>query len=58
MPWVTAKKKCCRDKTLCAKCPLLLRRLVELGYAEKNGRTGYKVSAKVPKKARLLARAR
>jgi hypothetical protein len=29
-----------------------------MGYAEKDGRTDYKVSAKVPKKARHVARAR
>jgi hypothetical protein len=58
VPKVTAKKKCCKDKPACAKCPLVLRRLVELGYAEKDGRWAYKVSAKVPRKVRLLARAR
>jgi hypothetical protein len=58
VPRVTVKKKCCKDKTLCAKCPLLLMRLVQMGYAEKNGRTDYKVVTKVPKKARVLARAR
>ena len=58
MPKVTAKKKCCRDKSLCATCPLTLLRLVKMGYAEKDDRTHFKVSAKVPKKALLLARAR
>jgi len=58
VPKVTTKKKCCRDKSLCAKCPLVLMRLVKMGYAEKDDRTHYKVSAKVPKKALLLARAR
>lgn len=55
---MTAKKKCCKDKSRCAKCPLVLMRLVQMGYAEKNGRTDYTVSAKVPKKVRLAARAR
>lgn len=58
MPKVTAKKKCCRDKSLCAKCPLVLMRLVKMGYAEKEDRTHFKVSAKVPRKALLVARAR
>jgi hypothetical protein len=55
---MTAKKKCCQDKPRCAKCPLVLMRLVQMGYAEKNGRTDFKVSSKVPKKVRVAARAR
>jgi len=55
---VTAKKKCCRDKSLCAKCPLALMNLVKMGYAQKCGGTCYKVSAKVPKKVLQVARAR
>lgn len=58
MPKVTAKKKCCRDKSLCAKCPLALMHLVKMGYAQKRGGTCYKVSAKIPKKVLLVARAR
>lgn len=58
MPKVTTKKKCCKDKTRCDRCPLVLMRLVKMGYAEKVGRSGYKVSASVPKKARHLARTR
>jgi len=58
VPNVTVKKKCCRDKSLCAKCPLVLMRLVKMGYAEKDDRTHYKITAKVPKKALLVARAR
>jgi hypothetical protein len=58
VPKITAKKKCCRDKSLCAKCPLVLMHLVKLGYAEKCGGTCFKVSTKVPKKVMLVARAR
>jgi len=58
VPKVTAKKKCCRDKSLCAKCPLALMHLVKMGYAQKCGGSCFKVSAKVPKKALLVARAR
>lgn len=55
---MTSKKKCCQDKSRCSKCPLVLMRLVKLGYAEKDGRTEYKVSSKVPKKVLQDARAR
>lgn len=58
MPKVSAKKKCCKDKSPCAKCPLVLTRLVKMGYAEKDGRSGYRIIAKVPRKALVVARAR
>jgi hypothetical protein len=58
VPKVTVKKKCCRDKSLCAKCPLALMHLAKMGYAEKCGKSCYKVAAKVPKKVLLIARAR
>jgi len=58
VPTIRAKKKCCKDKSLCAKCPLALMHLVKMGYAEKCGSTCFKVPAKVPKKVLLVARAR
>jgi hypothetical protein len=58
MPKVNAKKKCCKDSSRCSKCPLVLMRLVKLGYAERGGKSDYKVSAKVPKKVLVVARAR
>jgi hypothetical protein len=58
MPKVTAKKKCCKDSSRCSRCPLVLMRLVKMGYAETDGRTDYRVSAKVPKKILVVARAR
>ncbi len=57
MPHVTVKKKCCKDKPRCAKCPVVLMRLERMGHAEKDGKRGYKVSAKLPKKQLTLARA-
>lgn len=56
MPKVTAKKKCCKDKERCMKCPLVLCRLTKLGYAEKDSKTVYKVAGKIPKKVLVLAR--
>lgn len=58
MPKVTVKKKCCKDKPRCAKCPVVLMRLEQMGYAEKDGKRDYKVAGNVPKKALLVARAR
>jgi len=58
MPKVTAKKKCCKDSSRCSKCPLVMMRLVKMGYAEKDGKTDYRVSAKLPRKILVVARAR
>ena len=59
MPKVTAKKKCCKDKPRCAKCPVVLMRLEKLGYAEQaKDKRGYKVEKIVPKKVLLVARQR
>ena len=38
MPIVTAKKKCCKDKPRCKKCPVTLERLRKSGYAERLSR--------------------
>ena len=57
MPKVTTKKKCCQDKPRCVKCPVVLIRMERMGFAEKHGKRDYKVSAKVPRKALLVARA-
>lgn len=54
---MTAKKKCCKDKERCMKCPLVLMRLTKMGYAEKDSKAVYKVAGKVPKKVLVLARA-
>ena len=58
MPKVTAKKKCCKDKPRCAKCPVVLMRLEKLGYAEAKDKRDYKVEKNVPKKVMLVARQR
>ncbi|MEO5609220.1 MAG: hypothetical protein ABIQ61_10145 [Ornithinibacter sp.] len=58
MPAVTAKKKCCKDKPRCKKCPVVLMRLERLGHAERDGKRSYIVDKTIPKKAMQLARAR
>lgn len=59
MPKVTAKKKCCKDKPRCAKCPVVLMRLEKLGYAEqRKDKRDYKVAKDVPRKVMLVARQR
>lgn len=55
---VAAKKKCCKDKPRCKKCPVTLKRLTELGYAEREDKRTYSVLTSVPAKALKIARAR
>jgi hypothetical protein len=55
---MTAKKKCCKDKPRCKKCPVVLMRLSKAGCAERLDRVHYKVDKKVPKKVLKQARAR
>ncbi len=58
MPNVTAKGKCCKDKPRCKKCPVVLKRLADAGYAERESRRDYKVAKSVPKKVLVGARSR
>jgi hypothetical protein len=58
VPTVKAKKTCCRDKPRCKKCPVTLKRLADLGYADRESRRVFLVVPKVPKKVMAVARAR
>lgn len=55
---VTAKKKCCKDKPRCKKCPVTLKRLQAMGYAERKDRRTYVLIDVVPKSVMKKARAR
>jgi hypothetical protein len=55
---MTAKKKCCKDKPRCKKCPVVLMRLAKAGCAEHVDRVHYDVDKKVPKKVLKAARQR
>ena len=60
VPKVTAKKKCCKDKPRCKKCPVVLSRLSKWGYGEqrKGDKRRYVIAGSVPKKTLATARAR
>jgi hypothetical protein len=60
VPNVTAKKKCCKDKPRCKKCPVVLSRLTKLGYGEQHpgDKRRYVLAGPVPKQALKVARAR
>ena len=56
---MTAKKKCCKDKPRCTKCPVVLMRLEKLGYAEQGkDKRAYKLEKNIPEKVMLVARQR
>jgi len=58
VPSITAKKKCCKDKPRCKKCPVVLMRLAKADCAERLDRVHYKVDKKIPKKVLKEARKR
>jgi hypothetical protein len=45
MPEVTAKKRCCKSRPRCKRCPVVLRRLATAGLADQQGRN-YDVAAR------------
>ncbi len=55
---VKAKKKCCKDKPRCKKCPVTLKRLEGMGLATRTGKRTYVMIDVVPKSALKRARAR
>ena len=55
---MTAKKKCCKDKPRCKKCPVVLMRLAKAGCAERLDRVHYDVDKKIQKKVLKQARKR
>jgi hypothetical protein len=60
VPKLTTKKKCCKDRPRCKKCPVVLKRLSDAGYAERvnDDRRTFRVDPKLPKSAMKAARAR
>jgi hypothetical protein len=55
---VKAKQKCCRDKPRCKSCPVVLKRLSDGGFLERQDRQAYVVLDKPKKAAMAAARAR
>ena len=55
---VKAKKRCCKDRPRCKRCPVVLKRLARQGLAERVDGRRYKLSSKLKKKHVKKARAR
>ena len=55
---IKLKKGCCKSDPRCKRCPVVCKRLVEQGLAEKRGKRRILIVAGVRKKAIKAARAR
>ncbi len=53
---VDAKKKCCKDKPRCKRCPVVLRRLAEAGLAKRTGTRTYEVDLALKRRHLTAAR--
>lgn len=53
---VKAKKRCCKDKPRCKKCPVVFKRLERANLAERRDRRTYVLSPAVRKKHLKAAR--
>jgi len=55
---VKAKRRCCKDRPRCKRCPVVLKRLEKAGLAEARGARRYAVDPDLEKSALKVARGR
>ena len=55
---VKTKKKCCKSKPRCKKCPVVYKRLEKVGKTQRLGKRSYAVVAVIKKKDLKAARSR
>ena len=53
---VKCKRKCCKSRPRCKRCPVVWKRLAKQGYAEREAKRRYVVIDVVPKPAVKAAR--
>jgi hypothetical protein len=53
---VKPKKRCCKSKPRCKRCPVVCKRLEKQGLAERTGAGQYRLSATLRKKQLKRAR--
>ena len=53
---IRGKKKCCKSRPRCKRCPVALKRLEKAGLAERVGRRTWLLPSKPPKKQLRAAR--
>jgi hypothetical protein len=54
---IKAKRKCCKERPRCKRCPIVCRRLERQGYLDRTSKRVFVPKGKVPKKAKRAARA-
>ena len=55
---VKTKKRCCKSRPRCKKCPVVCKRLADQGFAERQSKRHYLVELDIGKKTLKAARAR
>jgi hypothetical protein len=55
---VKTKKRCCKSKPRCKRCPVVCKRLADEGVAVRQSKRHYLVQLDIGKKALKAARAR
>jgi aldehyde:ferredoxin oxidoreductase len=55
---VKTKKRCCKSKPRCKRCPVVCKRLADDGLAVRQDKRHYLVEIAIPKKTFKAARAR
>jgi hypothetical protein len=53
---IRCKRKCCKSRPRCKRCPVVWKRLASQGYAERESKRRYVVIEVVPKRAGKSAR--
>jgi hypothetical protein len=53
---VKTKRKCCKSRRRCKRCPVVWKRLSNLGFAERESKRRYVVIDVVPKRTMKSAR--
>ncbi|HWH43422.1 MAG TPA: hypothetical protein VNT32_01695 [Thermoleophilaceae bacterium] len=57
MKEIRSKKKCCKDRPRCKRCPVVIKRLENAGVATRVDRRTWRLDQKPSKKALRAARA-
>jgi hypothetical protein len=55
---IKTKKRCCKSRPRCKKCPVVCKRLADHGLAERQSKRHYLVELDIGKKTLKAARAR
>ncbi len=58
MKRIRTKRKCCKSKKRCRKCPVVMKRLEKQGYTERLSKRNWVMVEMPPKKTLKAARAR